>query len=205
MIKYRLLPQQQMSRRVRGKLVLLAILMLVLGMVDQFTGILGPNWFMIWLALAAVAILWFYYALLMPRSAIHIAPGYLRLQGPLYGRKLSFKRIRTVSADKLDQHYPYEALTFSERPVLKQLHQKTCTFVELTRYPSAFKWRRWWFPRTMFGTRRKGLLCYVDDWMALSPDIESVRARYLATSSRDPRYERMTLVGRILAEDIEFT
>jgi hypothetical protein len=193
-----------MSRRVRGKLLLLAVLMLALGLVDQFTGILGLNWYLIWVALVAVAILWFYYALLMPRAAVYVAPGYLRLQGPVVGRKLSFKRIRSISADKMDQHYPYEALTLNERPVLKQLHQQTCTFVELNSYPKSFKRRRWWFPRTLFGTRRKGLLCYVEDWMELSQELESVRARHLAMTGDDPRYQRLTLVGRILAEDVEF-
>jgi hypothetical protein len=205
MTKYRLLPQKQMSLRVRWKLVLLAVIMLALGIYDQFTEILGPNWVAIWLALGAVLILWLYYALLMPRAAIHVAPGHIRLQGPLYGRKVSFKRISSVSAGKLDQHYPYEMLSLNERPILKPIYQRTCAFVELNSYPKAFKRRRWWFPRTMFGTRKKGLLCYVDDWMALSQDLESVRARHLATNGDDSKRQRLTLVGRILAEDVEFT
>jgi hypothetical protein len=204
MTKYRLLPQKRMGQRMRWKLILSAVLMLALGLVDQFTGILCPNWVLIWLALGLVVILWLYYAVLMPRAAIHIAANHIRVQGPLYGRKLSFKRIRSVSADKLEQHYPYEMLTAGERPVLKSLHQQTCAFVELNSYPKAFKWRCCWFPRTLFGTRRTGLLCYVDDWMALSQNLESVRARHLIESGNDPRSRRLTLVGQILAQDIEF-
>lgn len=204
MSKYQLLPQKRTGQRMRWKLVMLAVLMLAPGLYDQFTGVLGPNWFGIWLALAAVVLMWLYYALLMPRAAIHIAPGHIRLQGPLYGKKLSFKRIRSVGADNMDQHYPYESLTLSERPILNPLRHRTCAFVELSSYPKAFKWRRWWFPRTLFGTRKKGLLCYVDDWMAFSQELESVRAHQQGRSVDDHKRQHMTLVGRILAEDIEF-
>jgi hypothetical protein len=204
MATYPLLPQRRMGRRMRWKLVLLAVLIVALGLYDQFTGVLGPNWFFLWLALIPVAILWLYYALLMPRAAIQVTPAYVRLQGPLYGRKLSFKRIQTISPGKLEQHYAYNDLTLGERPILKPLHQRTCTFVELSSYPKAFKWRRWWFPRTLFGTRKKGLLCYVDDWMALSRELESARARRLAETAETGLRRKMTPAAYILAEDYEF-
>jgi len=204
MAKYPLLPQRRIGQRMRWKLVLLAVLMLALGLYDQFTGILGPNWFFLWLALVPVAIMWLYYALLMPRAAVHVTPEFIRLQGPLYGRKLSLKRIRTISPGKLEQHYAYHDLTLGERPILKPLHQRTGVFIELNSYPSAFKRRRWWFPRTLFGTRKKGLMCYVDDWMALSRELESVRARRLAATSATGLRRKMTPAAYILAEDFEF-
>lgn len=204
MAKYPLLPQRRTGKRMRWLLILLAASMLTLGLYDQFTGILGPNWISIWLAMIPVLVLWLYYRLLLPRAAIHVGPDYLRLQGPLYGHKLSFKRIRTISPDKLEQHYPYEDLTVSERPVMKPLLARTCTFIELSSYPKAFRWRRWWFPRTLFGTRKKGLLCYVDDWMALSRELESARARRQAVSADNGFRRQMTLAGRILAEQLEF-
>ncbi len=204
MAKYPLLPQRRASRRMRWKLVLLAVLMLALGLYDQFTGVLGPNWLYLWLALIPVAILWLYYALLLPRAAVHITPENFRLQGPLYGRSLSFKRIRTISPGKLEQHYSYQDLSLGERPILKPLHQRTCAFVELNSYPKAFRWRRWWFPRTLFGTRKKGLLCYVDDWMAFSRELESVRARHLAENVEHGHKRHISPAAYILAEDIEF-
>lgn len=204
MAKYQLLPQKRIGQRMRWRLVLLTVLMLALGLYDQFTGVMGDNWLLLWLAMIPVALLWLYYALLMPRAAIHVRPGHLRLQGPLYGRKLSFKRIRTVSPDKLEQHYAYQDLTLSERPVLKPLHERTCTFIELSGYPKAFKWRRLWFPRTLFGTRKTGIICYVDDWMALSRELESVRGRHIAETSEHGHRRHMSLAGQILAEDFEF-
>jgi hypothetical protein len=188
----------------RWKLALLAVLMLALGLYDQVTGILGPNWVWIWLGLLVVVLLWFYYAVLMRRTAIHVAPAYVRLQGPLYGRKISYGRIQLVTPSKLEQHYTYESLSLGERPILKPFFYRTCAFVELKSYPKAFKWRRFWFPRTLFGTRKKGLLCYVDDWMAFSQDLESVRARYQARQGNGRNRRQMTLAGRILAEDVEF-
>lgn len=204
MAKYQLLPQRRTGQRMRRRLVLLAILMVTLGLYDQFTGVLGPNWFFIWLALIPVLILWLYFALLMPRAAVHITPEYIRLQGPLYGRRLSLKRICTISPGKLEQHYAYKDLTLGERPILKPFHQRTCTFVELSSYPKAFKWRRWWFPRTLFGTRKKGLLCYVDDWMALSRELESVRARHIADNVEHGHRRHISPAAYILAEDFQF-
>jgi hypothetical protein len=87
---------------------------------------------------------------------------------------------------------------------LKPFHQRTGVFIELNGYPRAFKWRRWWFPRTLFGTRKMGLLCYVDDWMALSRELESVRARHMAETSETGLRRKMTPAAYILAEDYEF-
>lgn len=204
MAKYPLTPQRRTGQRMRWKLVLLAAMILALGVYDQFTSILGPNWLWIWLALVAVVIMWLYYALLMPRAAIHVAADHIRIQGPLYGRKLSFRRIRTVSPSKLEQHYPARDLSLGERPVLEPFIGRTCTFVELKNYPKAFRHRRWWFPRTLFGTQKLGMLCYVDDWMSLSRELESVRARQLANTADNGFRRQMTLAGRILAEDFEF-
>ncbi len=204
MKKYPLLVQRGVSQRMGWKLALLTVLMLALGVYDQFTGILGPNWFWIWLAIPAAAVMWLYYAILMRRAAVYIGPGHIRLQGPLYGRKISFKRIQIVTPGKLDQHYPYKDLKLGERAILNPHYNRTCTFVELKSYPKAFRWRRWWFPRTLFGTNKKGLLCHVDDWTALSQDLESVRARRQARQDNLRGRRPMSLAGRILAQDIEF-
>lgn len=202
--KYPLLTQRRISRRMRWKLVLLALVMLGLGLYDQFTGILGPNWLWLWLALLAVTLMWFYYAVLARRAAIHVEKAFVRLQGPLYGRKISYGRIKLVTPAKLEQHYAYNGLSPGERSLLEPFFHRTCAFVELSSYPKAFKWRRFWFPRTLFGTNKKGLLCYVDDWMAFSQDLDSVRARHLAQRENGRNRRQMTLAARILAEDVEF-
>jgi hypothetical protein len=148
--------------------------------------------------------MWLYYGVLMRRAAVHIGPGHIRLQGPLYGRKLSFKRIQMVSPGNFTQHYPENKLKLGERSVLKPIYHRTCSFIELSSYPRAFKWRRLWFPRTLFGVNKKGLLCHVDDWMVLNQELESVRARRQARQEILEGQRPMSLAGRILAQDIEF-
>lgn len=204
MSKYPLLYQRRVSQRMSWKLALLIASMLALGIYDQFTSVLGSNWLFLWLALLATVVLWFYYAVMLRRAAIHIAPTHLRLQGPFYGRKISHDRIEIITPGKLDQHYNYKRLSAGERSLLDPLYHRTCAFIEMSSYPKAFKRRRWWFPRTLFGTRKKGLLCYVDDWMAFSQELESVRARHQARLGNPRIRTRMTLAGRILAEDVEF-
>ena len=204
MQKYPLLVQRRISRRMSWKAALLTAILLALGLYDQFTGVLGPNWFWIWLAVPAAAIMWLYYGLLMRRAAVHIGPGHLRLQGPLYGRKVSFKRIKMVTPDNLGQHYPDKHLKRGERSLLQPLYHRTCAFIELNSFPRSFKWRRLWFPRTLFGANRKGLLCHVDDWMIFNQELESVRTRRQSRQEYLSGRRPMSLAGRILAQDVEF-
>jgi hypothetical protein len=204
MTRYPLLPQRRMSQRMRWKLVLLGFVMPALGVYDRFDHVLGPNWYFLWLGMGPVVILWVYYALLLPRAAIYVTPEYIRLHGPLYGRKLSQKRVVNVSPGKLEQHYPYRKLSLGERPILKPFHQTTCAFIELSSYPKAFKRRRLWFPRTLFATEKPGLLCYVDDWMALSHELDSIHSRQQTVDLGGGRQRHMSLAARILAEDIQF-
>jgi len=74
----------------------------------------------------------------------------------------------------------------------------------LSSYPKSFRWRKLWFPRILFGTARRGLICYVEDWMALSRDIESARSHRYANIERNRHYEAGSLAKNVLAEDIKF-
>jgi hypothetical protein len=97
------------------------------------------------------------------------------------------------------QHYDWEALKPGERAALGELHRQTCAFVELNSIPRGFGRRRLWFSRLLFGTSRAGLVLIVDDWMALSRDIEGARAHRYAWQEGKRRADATRPAGRILS------
>jgi hypothetical protein len=204
MTKHRLLIFDRIGRRMRWRLALLLIVLLLVGVYDQFTGYLGSLWFGWWLAIFLVGTLYLYYAILMRRASIQVGKGSLRFQGPLAGYNISYGRIYTVVSSNMDQHYSKNQLSRTERAILKPLYYRSCLFIELSSYPRRLKRRRLWFPRIFFSPNRLGLICHVEDWMALSQEIDTARSLRENAQSQAHISNRKTLVGRILAEDIEF-
>ena len=175
--KHRLLIFDRISRRMRWRLAPLFIVMLLVGIYDQFTSYLGPLWFGWWLAIFLVGLIYFYYAILMRRASIQVRQDSLRLQGPIIGFNISYVRINSVTSANMEQHYSKDQLSRNERSLLKPFYYQTCMFIDLSSYPRRFKRRRLYFPRILFGTQHTGLICHVEDWMGLSQEIEQARSQ----------------------------
>lgn len=202
MKQHRLLVFDQIRRRFRVKLTLLVLAVLAIGLYDQFTEFLGDYWLAWWAVFSLIMILWIYFVIMMRRASIQVRNKFLRLQGPVVGFNISYGRIHSVTSGKMEQHYEFEDLRKGERAIIKPYYGLTCLFIELSTLPRSFKLRGLFFPRILFGTARKGLICHIDDWMALSRDIESARSHRHAMRSR--RQRERTLAGRVLAKDIKF-
>jgi hypothetical protein len=204
--KHRLLIFELMSRRLRNKLLLLFLLLLTIGVYDQFNPIMADNiWFWFWAVIFLVFLLWIYYAFMVPRSCIQARPTSLRLQGPLYATNISYARIHSVTSGQMAQHYPFENLKGKEQGLLEPLYKRTCVFIELTSYPKAFKWRHLWFPEYLFGTSRPGIICVIDDWLELSRDVEAYRGNRQERVRSVEKGDARSLAARVLEfEDDEF-
>jgi hypothetical protein len=197
--KHRLLLFKEISKRLRGVLTLLLITMLAIGLYDQFNPILGDIWYLWWAAIAVALLLWIYYVVLLPRATIQMRPNYLRLQGPLRGLNVSYGRVHSATAGSLTQHFSWDSLSRSERNLLEPFQGRTVVFVELHSFPDAFKRRHWWFPRLLFGTSRPGLVLMVEDWMAVSRDIEAARSVWHQRRAARGR-KSQSLARRVLDE-----
>lgn len=198
--EHRLLVYEEISRRHRGKLLLLGLLLLSIGIYDQFTEVLGPAWWLIWIAILSDLILWIYYALLLGRTAIIVRPKHLRIQGPLVGMKVSYGRIGTVTSTTMLQHIPIEDLSGGERAVVRTIGNSTCVLIALNSWPTVYSRRHLWFSRLLFSASQPGIMAFVADWMALSRDIEAAREQRRERVARPTKTHR-TLAGQILAED----
>jgi hypothetical protein len=202
--KHRLLLYGRLSRHMRPISLLLGLIVLAIGVYDQFTAVLGDYWYWVWIAFGLLFLIWFYYAILMRRGTIQVHPTYLKLQGALWGVKISYGRFHSSTSAQLEQHYPFNGLKAREQDLLEPLYAQTCVFIELKSYPPRLKNRHFWFPRYLFGTNRPGIICVVDDWMALNRDIEAARSVW--QQKYDPRHgsETRSLAAQVLDEDIDF-
>jgi hypothetical protein len=178
--------------------------MVAVGIYDQQSAILGDEWLLWWIIMLVVGLIWTYYAILAPRASIQLHSNFIRLQGPFIGKNISYGRIYAVTPAHMSQHYAEDRLSRGEKAIVKPFLHTTCVFIELQNFPSSFKRRKLWFPRYLFGTNRKGILCCVEDWMALSRQIESARTGRQARNDPNWHQRRRTLVGHILAEDMDF-
>jgi hypothetical protein len=203
--QHKLLLYEIMSRRRRTLLLLLAVAVFGAGIYDQFSPIFGDDlWYIIWVAWPFFLALWFYYAVLLRRAAIQVRPDYLRLQGPVSGVNISYGRIYAATSAQMEQHFRFKELKGGQRSWLKPLYQQTCLFIELSSYPPAFKHRNLWFSPFLFGSSRPGIICAVDDWMALSQDVETARGHRQEKYNSRRQEDTRSLAMKLLDEDIQF-
>ncbi len=178
MKKHKLLLFDRISRRVRGKLLLLLVVAIAAAVADYLTEFLGDYWYLSWVAVTLLFVLWFYYAILLRRSHLQIRPQGLRLRGPLGKLDIGYQRIYSVTAGQMEQHYPLKQLRWVDREMLRPLYGPSGVFIELSTVPRRYRWRHLWFPRYLFGTRHEGLLICGGNWMELSHDVEAARAQW---------------------------
>lgn len=198
--KYSLWVYQHTSRRLRGILLLLVVTTVGFGLYDQFYPVLGDRWYYWWFAVVILIFLWFYYAVLLRRAKLHIRDTHLRVQGPLRGLNVSYDHVHSITSATISQHYGSGALRGHERRIVEKVKHNPAVFVELTKLPRGFRWRRWWLPRLLFGTSRPGLLLFTDDWIALSQDLEGARGRWSERQAVARRGDRRSAAARVLAE-----
>jgi hypothetical protein len=197
MKKHKLLLYDQMSRRMRGKLLWLGLTLLVLAVVDLIRPFLGPTFYLLWLVIGLVALLWVYYSILLRRTGVFVGPSYLLLRSPLRDVKISYGRIDTVTSTQMSQHFTLKELKAREHSLIKPIFDATCSFVSLTSWPKTLTQRTLWFPRLLFGARREGLLLVTPSWMQLNRDIEEARSKW-----RESRQQKNKKDGRSLAAQI---
>lgn len=197
--KHRLLLYQRLSGRVRGVLLLIVILLAGLVAYDLLVApVLGSLWYMAPVGLAAAFTLWYYYAVLMRRAALQVRPDMLRLQGPLVGMNISYGRIHSVTPTLMSQQYPREQLSNHEQALLSAFTGHTCVLVELRSMPKGYERRRLWFHRLLFGEARPGLLLLVEDWMALTQDIDGAHVAWQERRKQHGRADHRSPAARVL-------
>ena len=194
-----LLIYHTISKRVRGKLFWLGILLLLLGLYDLFIDpFLGEFWFVWWLVLVLVVLLWFYYAVLMRRAKLIVRPEYLKLQGPLFGVRISYGRVRGVKATQYKRHVDPGSLSGSQRKLIAPFWNQTCAYIPLKSLPRRLRYGRLWFSPFLLSEAGQGLLLSVPNWMDLSRAVDAHHQKWKERHQGKETADKRTLVGKIL-------
>jgi hypothetical protein len=202
MTKHKLLVYQLLSQRYRALYFWLWLVLLILAIYDFTTQpIFGDAWPLVWVAWGLTLLFWFYYGPLMRRASVQLQPRSLVVQGPLRAMRISYGRITTVTSSQLFRHYDAKQFKGRDLTIIETIGANTCVHVELNSFPRQYQQRRRWFHRFLFSERRPGLLLVVDDWMALSRQLETARGRWHDQHKASRQEDKRSLAARILDQE----
>lgn len=113
-------------------------------------------------------------------SYVQCHASYLLISTPFYRLSVGYSRIDMITAVNFAQAYPLSRQGWSQRRFLEPLYyeptgQLTVVAVWVREYPLPLRWLKLWFTDYMFTPDSPGFLFMVNDWMALSHQIEDYR------------------------------
>jgi len=185
--RFRLLIYERMWQRWAGPCILIVLASVVLWWVAPYIPFL-PSSFRIFgliplriltLVPIPVFLIILAYAYLARSLAwVQCRSGHLRIQTPIYPLAISYIRIKGVRPQRMAQVFnPAEQKT-SQRSWLQPYWGRTVVVVEITNYPLSKTWLRFWFSPYLFTPNATGFVFLVEDWMALSRQIDDSRASW---------------------------
>lgn len=107
---------------------------------------------------------------------VQCRPNQLRIQTPIYRLDISYSRIKAVRPSTLAQVFDPAGEKSFTRGWLRPYWAKTAIMAELSKYPLDERWLRLWFNRFLFAPTGAGFVLLVEDWMALSRQLEDFRS-----------------------------
>jgi hypothetical protein len=110
---------------------------------------------------------------------LQIYSNYLSVVTPFLRLKISFRRVRSIHPTLVQQLFPPNESSWSQRSFLEPFYGKTAVVVELTDYPMNPALLRLFLPAQMFSPHFIGLVFLVPDWMKLSTELDSVYGAWL--------------------------
>ena len=117
------------------------------------------------------------YTYLARRMAwVQCRPDHLRIQTPLYPLVISYGRIKGVRPNTFYKVYSPNKQKAARQRWLEPYWGKTALVVELSKYPYSKMWLRLWFSPYLLATDATGFVFLVEDWMALSRQLDTSRA-----------------------------
>jgi len=136
------------------------------------------------LLVTLVGILLTTYNLLARRAAVRCHSKYFTVQTPIYPAAFSYRRVASIRPIEFNALFPAEKEKEARRQLYRGLWGKTAVAVDLKSYPVPLWWLRLWFSPYLLNPKDKGLLLLVDDWMALTRQLEIGRSKLVTTRHR---------------------
>ncbi len=191
--RFRLLLYYRLYTLVRGPLILIALGMAVLWWRAPFVALLAPreDWllFVGGLCLALLGLM----RIARGLAYVQCFPTHLRIQTPLLRLAVSYERVYSVRPVTFRDMYPPSRQRWSQRHFLEPLYSLTGVGVVLKTYPISERWLRLWLSEYMFLRDAHGFLFLVEDWMALSRQIDDFRDRWRDRKAQAARRARVSM------------
>jgi hypothetical protein len=119
------------------------------------------------------------YAFLARRMAwVQCRSGYLRIQTPIYPLAVSYARIKMVRPSNFAQIFDPAKEKPGRRNWLRPYWGMTAVVLEVSKLPVNEKWLRLWFNPYLLAPDVAGFVLLVDDWMALSRQLDDFRSNW---------------------------
>jgi hypothetical protein len=112
---------------------------------------------------------------------------YLRVATPFLRFKVSYRRVRSFRPSLVQQIFPPEESSWSQRSFLEPFYGKTAIVVDLKGFPLNPSMLKLFLPPQMFSPRSTGFVFMVSDWMKLSTELDSLLGAWLQSQSRQAR------------------
>ncbi len=142
-------------------------------------------------ALVSIAIL--IYAYLARRLAwVQCRANHLRIQTPLYPLVVSYGRIKAVRPSPLAQVFSPSREKAARQRWLLPYWGRTALVVELSKYPMNKTWLRLWLSPYLLAPKATSFVFLVEDWMALSRQLDEFRNAWEMRRSARRRRDILT-------------
>ena len=137
---------------------------------------------------ALVSLVILAYAYLARRLAwVQCRPNHLRIQMPFCPLVVSYGRIKGVRPKAFAQVFDPAGERAARRRWLRPYWGRTVLMVELSKYPFSKMWLRLWFSPYLLSPDVTGFVFLVEDWMALSRQLDEFRTAWMMRRTEQRR------------------
>lgn len=174
--RFRLRVYQRVGQRWAVPCVLIALASLALwGFAPRIAMVHLPHRCLA-LAPGAVALIILFYAALASRWAwVQCRADHLCIRSPFCPLALSYSRIQSVRPTRFSDVFDLAGETGARLHWLEPFLGETVVLVGVSSFPLNRRWLRLWFSPYLFDPRAPGLVLLVDDWLALSRQLDEFR------------------------------
>ena len=174
--RFRLIVYERMWQRWALLCTLLVPASVVLWWAAPRISILYPAFRSLTLVPGGVAIVILVYAFLARRLAwVQCRAGHIRIQTPFYRLAVSYGRIKGTRPRSFAEMYNLAEEKVARQDWLRPYARHTAIVINLSRYPLSRAWLRLWFSPYLLDPVNPGFVFLVEDWMALSRQVDEFR------------------------------
>lgn len=166
-------------------MVLLAVWLVTYFFEIDLWGLNSDLWLLVGILVSALLALVAYFAGKL--AYVQARQDYLLVATAFFRLKISYRRVLSVRASAFHQVFPPNKLGWAEKNFLEPFWADTVLVMELKNYPLAEWILRLNFPRFMFNPSATGLILQVEDWMALSAEIDTYQGLWRQEQARRKR------------------